>query len=315
MISVIVPVYNSEKYLRKCLDSIVSQTFIDYEVICVNDGSKDSSLEILKEYCEKDGRFRVVSIDNHGQAYGRNLGIQLAKGDTLCFIDSDDIVSCDYLEKMMHCMQETKSDVVFCDMERVFESGGILEKKFSYYDSFAPDIKGQHVLEDKEIIFKTIQAPYCKLIQTELLRKNGICFMEGKIYEDLFFTQMLLAVNPKISVVPEKMYFYYVHPGSTMTRKDNKLDDIYDIFDSVIDVYTRNSLYDLCFKELEYLCLHHVAIGAVYRRFKSNPAYLMKEIKKVRKYLKRHGFTIHNCYVQKKNALLRIYFTLLYSLL
>ena len=105
-VSVIVPVYNTEKYLPQCLDSIINQTFTDFECICINDGSTDNSLSILEEYAKKDSRIRIISQKNAGLSNVKNVGIKNATGIYITFIDSDDFVSLDYIEKLFKCIDE-----------------------------------------------------------------------------------------------------------------------------------------------------------------------------------------------------------------
>ena len=106
MISVIVPVYNVEKYLEECLDSIQNQTFSNIEIILVNDGSSDNSKEICKKYCEQDNRFKLINQTNQGQSVARNTGVAASKGEFIAFVDSDDIIRQDYLEVLMRHMSE-----------------------------------------------------------------------------------------------------------------------------------------------------------------------------------------------------------------
>ena len=117
--SVIVPVYNAEKTLRRCLDSILRQTFSDYEVILVDDGSKDSSLDICKSYCAKDKRFSVLHQENSGVSKARNRGLDSAKGNYICFVDSDDTITSDYLEQVNNAATAQKTDAIFIGYREV----------------------------------------------------------------------------------------------------------------------------------------------------------------------------------------------------
>ena len=113
-ISVIIPVYNVEKYLSQCLDSILNQTFKDFECICVNDGSTDKSLAILQEYVNKDDRIKIINQENKGLSGARNSALKIVNGKYITFIDSDDFVTIDYLEKLINIAEKEDSDIVYC---------------------------------------------------------------------------------------------------------------------------------------------------------------------------------------------------------
>ena len=312
MISVIIPVYNSEKYLSACLDSILNQTFSDFEIICVNDGSRDNSGVILERYIKKDDRVRVFTISNHGQAYARNLGILNSKGEYICFVDSDDIIERTYLEKLYASMEKDDSDLVVCDMYRVYKKKpNWLEKHFEYYFPLQT-IKAIKVLDNPELILSMINAPYCKLIKKSFLDFYKIIFMEGKIYEDFYFTQSLLANNPKISFVSEPLYHYFVYDGSTMTSKNSKVGDMYDIMESLIQLYMNKNLFIEFFEELEYLCIHHIAIGTVYRSTRQNWLSLFSERKKAKGFLKKYNFSIQNKYCNKVPWFVKVYLKIMF---
>ena len=115
MISIIVPIYNAEKYLEECLESIRSQTFTDFEAILINDGSTDKSLEICKTYKTHDNRFHIIDNANHGVCYTRNLGLREAKGEFIAFIDADDKYDCDFLECLFYEITNKKADIAVCD--------------------------------------------------------------------------------------------------------------------------------------------------------------------------------------------------------
>ena len=125
-ISVIIPVYNVEKYLQKCLESIVNQTFCDWELIAVNDGSSDKNSDILRQYAEYDTRIKVINQQNSGVSAARNAGLDVAKGDFVCFIDSDDYVHPQMLELLLNAAEKENADVAiasFCGEGELFADG------------------------------------------------------------------------------------------------------------------------------------------------------------------------------------------------
>ena len=314
MISVIVPVYNCENYLSGCLDSILNQSFSDFECICINDGSSDNSLTILNLYSKMDDRIKVFSIENHGQAYARNYGIEASKGNLICFVDADDTVSPAYLEQLYSELMKNDSDLSVCGMSRVFKKkSNLLERNFNYY--LTSSTKTAHVSQDPSLILSIINAPYCKLIRKDFLNQHQIRFLEGVIYEDLYFTQSLLMKNPRVSVLGQSLYQYFVYQGTTMTGKKSRHEDMYVVMECLLNQILNTEMAECVKEEIEYLVLHHVAIGTVYRAFVKCPLSLLKEVKKSRLFLKKYGFTIKNRYFYQASWIVQMYLRVFFSFL
>ena len=183
-ISAIIPVYNTEMLVGRCIDSVLAQTFPDWELILVDDGSKDGSLNVLKEYEKKDSRLKVFHQENAGPGLARNTGIKKAKGDYIVFFDSDDVIKQDYFEKLS---KET-AEVVFIDINQVDEHFNILhEEHMSDYRSLSKDdlIRGQ-------MTGKILWGGVRKAVKRELLQKNRIEFTEHKIGEEAIYSFLLL---------------------------------------------------------------------------------------------------------------------------
>ena len=200
LVSIIIPVYNTEKYLRQCLDSVVNQTLKDIEIICVNDGSTDNSLNILKEYKEKDNRIKVFNIENHGVSYARNLGLNNVSGEYVVFIDSDDYVNDVFIEELYNNELETFSDLVFSgrilkNKDDKIISKWIPKKEISYnpindYDDFT---QWHTVVE--------------KLFKYDTIKQNRLYFDETLCYgEDSLFLTQYLSYCYKITAVKKAMY-------------------------------------------------------------------------------------------------------------
>lgn len=128
-ISIIIPVYNVAKYLPECLESILNQTFQDFEVICVNDGSKDNSLEILEEYGKKDNRIKIITKENGGAGSARNKGLEFAEGKYIQFLDGDDYFEPQMLEKLYNLAKEYKAEISVCSSRKVDDEGNITESR------------------------------------------------------------------------------------------------------------------------------------------------------------------------------------------
>lgn len=202
LISVIVPVYQAEGYLSRCLDSILSQTFTDYEVILVDDGSKDHGGKICDLYTEKDNRFRVIHKENEGVSIARQTGLDAAKGKYVIHADPDDWVEPDWLEILFNKIEEEKADIVICDFERIFA-----HKKIRYVQC-PTSFQNDDVLED--MLLQKIWGSCCnKLVRRSFFLKYGIKFHpEMNLWEDLYVMCLLIANGAKILYVPEVLYHY-----------------------------------------------------------------------------------------------------------
>lgn len=212
-ITVAIPVYNCEKTLKKCLDSIINQTFEEIEILIINDGSPDNSEEICLDYIKKDERIKYVRRENGGLASVRNLALETSNGEYLCFIDSDDYIDLNALSFMYEKAQKEKSDIVLCGYYT--ENGNAVQRV--YY-------KGENVdtLDVIELKAKNLIDPaWNKLYRLDFLKGTGVKFPEGEYYEDTFFNLSLIPYNPKITVCEECFYHYVLNMGS-ITRRYNK---------------------------------------------------------------------------------------------
>lgn len=223
-LSIIVPIYNVEKYLVKCLDSLVNQTFSDFEILLVNDGSTDTSLEIANNYKNNyPDLIRVFTKPNGGLSDARNYGINHAQGDFLSFIDSDDYVDITMFEKLFASQILYNSDIVACDMMYVYENG-------NQNISSAGDFVVENAKENVSMI--DINNSACnKIFRRELFA--NIKFPVGKWYEDLATIPVVIYVANRISHVAEPLYFYFQRSGSIAHTKNVKMFDIYWAIDSI----------------------------------------------------------------------------------
>jgi glycosyltransferase involved in cell wall biosynthesis len=209
--SIIIPVYNVEQYLQDCLNSIVAQSYFDYEVICVNDGSTDGSLAILKEYEKNYSQITVITQSNKGLSGARNAGIRAAKGDYLFFLDSDDWIEPTALEVLSR--QLSGEDMVCFNGRRVFENGkteepdaGISESSLSgweYYNKYALVPRKFHFV-----------CTVLRLYRREYLLKNNLFFEEGIYHEDNLFTPLACYYAQTVKVIPDCLYIYRIREGS-----------------------------------------------------------------------------------------------------
>lgn len=206
-ISIIVPVYKVEQYLHKCLDSILAQTFTDWECILIDDGSPDNSGAICDEYAQKDSRFRVIHQENKGSAGARNAGLQMAQGIYLICVDSDDWVEPDYLECLYNEAERTGADVVLCNLLHQYKKKTVVVKNIV---SEKPLENLCNLLECK--IYGYL---FCKFIRLSLLKECEIKFIEGlNMWEDMLFSTKIFVVAKKFSHVNKALYYYRNTPGS-----------------------------------------------------------------------------------------------------
>ena len=223
LISVIIPVYNVEKYLRECLDSLINQSLKDIEIICVDDGSTDTSLDILKEYKEKDKRFKIITQQNLKAGVARNNGLKEATGDYLSFLDSDDIFEPTMLEDMYNQAIKDDSDTVVCSFyiydEKTKQSrwNRKIDSKYIKLSPFSPlDIK------DEIFNFSSPNA-WTKLFKHSLFTDNNLQFVDTMICNDFTCVDTALAISKKISVL-DKPYIHYrfiQKDNLTAKRKDH----------------------------------------------------------------------------------------------
>ena len=223
-ISVIVPVYNCAKYLSKCLDSLATQTFRNFEVICINDGSKDDSLAILNSYSLKDKRFRVFSTQNRGQGATRNLGMKYAKGEYIYFMDGDDMLDPKTLEICYSYLLAKRLDLIMFDAETVYETE-VLEKKFhGYKNAYKRSREYNQIYNGIEIFNKLVNnndyfvSPCLFMCSRALIERHNIVFPEGIIYEDNVFTYQLILSANRVSHIQKKLYKRNLRSGSTVTN-------------------------------------------------------------------------------------------------
>lgn len=211
-ISVIVPVYNVENYLGRCVDSLLKQTYRDLEIILVDDGSTDRSGGICDEYAQKDGRIRVLHKENGGLSDARNAGMQLAKGGFLAFVDSDDLVAPGMYERMLNVLRTETSDVVQCGVIKFS-----LEEELTQQEEKPAVIRtftAQEALRELTLDRALSQTVWNKLYTREAA--GGILFEKGKLNEDEFWTYQVFGRAQKVSLTEEPFYFYYQRPGSIM---------------------------------------------------------------------------------------------------
>lgn len=236
-VSIVIPVYNVEKFLPECLDSIIAQTFSDFEVICVNDGSTDNSLAILQEYANKDSRIRVLSQQNQGQGVARNNAIDITQGQYLLFVDPDDFIEFDTLEEICNKFQQTNVDIIQFDYATCKENGEysrtkIYKKKLN--KDFKFSIKNGQIFNWNEIEKKNLQSMslcvWDKAYKTAFIKQHNVKFAPNKNGEDHIFSISANLLANKILYMNKVFYHYRTRLGSAVNKAS---DDNFCIFDNI----------------------------------------------------------------------------------
>ena len=232
MISVIVPVYNVETYLEECLDSIQNQTYTDFEVLLVNDGSTDRSKAICERYCKENRRFHLLNQENQGLSAARNTGVAASRGEFIVFVDSDDMILANYLETLMHYMRE---DVDIVESQFTVSNEEFLAKSF----------------KEPSILFEGNSQEAVKIFPKHVLNVNAVTklyrrsiveavpYIDGVIFEDVYCGIGMLKYIRKIIKIDYKGYYYRQHQASIMHRTFTPKNlDIFTVSDQLIDLYS-----------------------------------------------------------------------------
>lgn len=229
LISVIVPVYNVEKYLEKCVNSIRNQTYKNLEIILVDDGSPDNSGILCDELAKLDDRIVVYHKENGGLSDARNYGVTKARGTYIGFVDSDDYIHEKMYEELYQAIKRTGTSIAECGVTRVYKNG--LRPHYEGEDYFLVLDRGQY-LKEYLLNTKLYGSAWCKLLHVDLAKK--IEFPVGKIYEDAFYTLALLNNVEDYTIISGNYYFYYMRENSITTRPFSAEDmDYIEIMDKI----------------------------------------------------------------------------------
>lgn len=259
-VSVIVPVYNTEKYLEKCLDSLIFQTLEDVEIVIVNDGSTDGSKEILEKYKAKyPERIQLMHKENGGQATARNLALKHCRGEYVGFLDSDDFIKAEMFEKMYTAAVKEQADYVSCGYTDItYEDGKeIVLQKY---------VASKKANETKDMFFGALASPFLHLYKREILEESKVEFTEGYIYEDTAFYLNLIPYIERIVTIEEALAVRVRRSNSTMsTFKKERVRHIMPVLESTIEYYKKNGFLDAYFKELEFFCVKVLLCSSMVR--------------------------------------------------
>ena len=241
LVSIVVPVYNVEKYLQRCLDSIKNQSFSNFECILINDGSTDKSGKICDDYCKKDSRFKVIHKQNAGVSAARNDGIEASSGDWICFVDSDDWISINHIENFL---EHTDKDLIFCSDTEFFDDGySITYNLTDMNDSKLTDSINTLIFRDPQRDF--FGYTWNKLFKTQIIKENNLRFRNDLYFkEDELFTFEYCFHANSIGSVNYPTYNYFINKnGLTFKHKDFQQYKLY--VECLLELYNKNNETEL----------------------------------------------------------------------
>lgn len=249
-VSVILPVYNTEQYLKESLDCLVNQTLENIEIICINDASTDGSLEILNEYASMDSRFKI--LDNEislGPSICRNKGLKIASGEYIAFYDSDDKIDLDAYEKLYEFAKKNNNDFVVFNAIRFNDNG-----KHSPSVLHSKSITGEtctntSILEHNELVYDTTS--WNKFLKSEFYKKHNFQFAEGRVYQDILFSMQLFCSSDSVGICPDVTYYWRIRGKTsksitqTVFNTKNLNDRIFIISNTIKVIKSDEKYHDL----------------------------------------------------------------------
>ena len=265
LISVIIPVYNVEKYIRFCLDSVINQTYKNLEIIIVDDGTKDSSGEIAEEYARKDSRIKVVHKENGGLSDARNVGLDIATGKYIAFLDSDDVISLDFYEYLYGLIKKNDYDIAECEFLRISSDEienvqTILDEKNKNETIVVKEESSKEALSD---FYGRYLDPYVNkvVVWNKIYKKevyDGIRYPVGRFHEDEFTTFKILNKINKMVTSTKKLHGYMQTSNSIMRRdiKQKQIEDNLEAYEAAVNFFTDNKFIQVkCMRRYLENCL------------------------------------------------------------
>ena len=279
-VSIIVPGYNVEAYIGKCLDSLVNQTLKNIEIIVVNDGSTDGTQKVIDDYAKKYPKLiKSYKKENGGLSSARNFGIKQATGDYIGFVDSDDYVELNMYEKLYNKASEANFDIVACDVNIIYENRSEYASSLIEHDLYTKD-------EVKRQMINIYPVAWNKIYLKELFEK-GITFKKNVWYEDVEFLYKLFPYISSIGVIKEPL-INYVQSNSVITKTiDSRLYHYIDNWNGIIEYYKKNKLYDEYHDEIEYCYVRYLYNTFIIQATKYNKKDYNKAVKTAKENVKK----------------------------
>jgi glycosyltransferase involved in cell wall biosynthesis len=249
-VSVVVPIYNVESYLQRSLDSLMKQTYHDFEVLCINDGSTDASAKIIQQFVDCDTRFKRHDKENGGLSDARNYGLKRVTSKFVMFLDSDDFYELDMLEKAMTRMVQDQLDCVIFDYNQYFDETNLKEQIHLPFDATQTYDPRVH----KSLFAYVNNAAWNKVYRTDLFKVNNIEYPFGYRHQDLGTTFRYLTFCERVGFIHEPLYNYLADRPNNITQQvDTKIDHILDMVQLNLDFFKSKHIFDVYYEELKYL--------------------------------------------------------------
>ena len=286
-VSVILPIYNEEKYLAQCLDSICGQTLKEIEIICVDDGSTDNSTHILKDYAKKDSRITPITQENQFAGAARNKGMACAVGKYLSFLDADDYYAPEMLEKMVKEAEENRADIVMCRYSQRYEGEGMEGNQSDSWEFEDVFLDGHKAFSGRELlcagIFQIAKGwAWDKLFSREFVRSCGYQFPGFRSSEDGFFVYMLMARAEKIVYRKEEWAVHRIRGGSLSNTKESDWQNGFVMWSMLAKELKKQELYEIyeqsLINELLYFLLWYLESMKTFQAFSNCYQYIQSGV-------------------------------------
>lgn len=241
-VTMVIPVYNSEKFIVRCLDSVLNQTYKDVDILVINDGSKDDSQKIIDEYAKKYKNIKAIKQENKGVAITRNEAIKMTDTEYIMFMDNDDYLDKDYIETLLKSAEDGKYDIVVCGYRRPNENGKILR-----------EVK----LNDDELAKYNVLSPWSKIYRTNFLKENNLEFLNNDIGEDVYLNFQAYAISNKIKTIEYVGYNWFFNTKSVSSTKQRNAKKIntFKLFDMCYNTMNEKKLIEKNYSLIEYTFL------------------------------------------------------------
>lgn len=254
-VSIVLPIFNVRDYLERSLNSLLTQNFIDFEVLCVNDGSTDDSSSVIQKYVDLDSRFKRLDKPNGGLSDARNYGLKFVKSPYVMFLDSDDYFEPNMLELAMTRMTQDKLDLVVFDYQQVFDESKIKEHiHIPFEQNIIYDPK-----QDKSLFAYVNNAAWNKLYRTDIFIRNNLEYPFGYRHQDLGTTFRYLSFCKRVGFINIPLYNYLADRPNNITQQvDKKIDHILDMVQLNINFFKEKDIFEFYYEELKYLSVINV---------------------------------------------------------